>query len=199
MRGVLLVVSLVIAAAIIFPLGTAQAQVSPGDGLLTINGGYITGTSAVTTETVDGNSIMFTYEKLSPVKPMSFGFSLGYSSGTSEATEGSSTLKTSTNSIPMFLGGKYWLGQSKFQFYLGAALGVYFSWLDTEIVETGESYDSVGTTGFGMAIPIGAAVSISEGVIINGNYTLNWLWSNEYFENDIVHAFNIGLGFKVGG
>jgi len=188
----------VVAIAIVSLPGAALAQVTPGDGLLTVNGGYIFGTSAVTSESVDGGAITLTYEKLDWNKPVSFGFSVGYSSATGDSGSASTQIKTSTNSVPFYLGGKYWLGQNKFQFYIGAALGVYFSWVSSEVVETGESHESVGTTGFGMGIPIGAAVSIGETLFINGNYTLNWLWSNEFFENDLLHAFNIGIGFRLG-
>jgi hypothetical protein len=198
MRGTLTAIIISAVVSVVAPFGTAEAQVIPGDGLLTVNGAYVFGTGAATGESIDGGGINLAYEKLDWNKPMSFGFSIGYTSATGDSGVAASRVKTSTNSVPLYLGGKYWLGQNKFQFYVGAALGVYFSWLKTEFVETGESSDSVGATGFGMGVPIGAAVSIGETVVINGNYTLNWMWSNDFFDNDLLHAFNIGLGFRLG-
>jgi hypothetical protein len=98
----------------------------------------------------------------------------------------------------VYVGGKYWLGKSKIQGYLGAAIGVYFTWLDRQNVATGESFSSVEKTGFGLGVPIGGTFSIGETVFINANYTLNWLWENELLKNDLLHSFNLGLGYKFG-
>jgi hypothetical protein len=178
--------------------GAAVAQIGPGDGLLTINGGYVTGSSAATDQTIDGGMISLTYEKRDWSNPLSVVINIGYASASGDSGSGSSRVETSTNSIPVYFGGKYWLGKSKIQGYLGAAIGVYFSWLNREVVATGESFSSIEKTGLGLGVPIGGTFSIGETVLINANYTLNWLWENELIKDDLLHSFNLGLGFRLG-
>jgi hypothetical protein len=178
--------------------GTAVAQIGQGDGLLTLNGGYVLGSSAATDQTIDGGMISLTFEKLDSPSPISFGFNIGYASASGDSGSGTSRVETSTNSVPVYAGAKFWLGKSKIQGYLGVAIGMYFSWLNSEIVATGESFSSVEKTGFGLGVPIGGTFSIGETVFINANYTLNWLWDNELLKDDLLHSFNLGLGFKLG-
>jgi hypothetical protein len=174
-----------------------MAQVEPGNGLIIFNAGHVWGTSALTDDSVDGGALTFTYEMLQPVKPLSIGINIGYSSAQGDSGAGADQIKTNTNSVPFFFGGKYWLGKNKFQAYVGAAFGIYFSWFSRELVTTGERYDSIGDTGFGMAIPLGMAVSVSDKMFISANYTLNWLWEGDLLKDDILNSVNIGLGFKV--
>lgn len=176
----------------------ATAQITPGDGLIIFNGGYTTGKSAQTEQTISGGMISFTYEKLSFDKPLSFGMTLGYGNAHADSGSGAEKIERTINTIPFYLGGKYYLGKNKVQAYLGLALGLYFSWMTSQNVESEESWDSAGISGAGLGVPIGATLSLGETLFINANYTLNWLWSNDYFESDILHAFNLGLGFKVG-
>jgi outer membrane protein W len=177
---------------------TAVAQIGPGDGLLTLNGGYVTASSAATDQTIDGGMMSLTFEKLDWANPVSLAFNIGYATASGDSGAGTSRVETSTNSVPVYVGGKYWLGKSKIQGYLGAAIGVYFTWLDRQNVATGESFSSVEKTGFGLGVPIGGTFSIGETVFINANYTLNWLWENELLKNDLLHSFNLGLGYKFG-
>ncbi len=192
-KTLVLVISMTLLAA-----GTAVAQVGQGDGLLILNGGYVTAASAATDQTIDGGMISLTYEMRDWANPVSFGFNIGYASASGDIGSGDSRVETSTHSIPFYFGGKYWMGKSKVQGYLGAAFGIYFSRLSREIVATGESFSSIEKTGLGLGVPIGGAFSIGETVFINANYTLNWLWENELLEDDLLHSFNLGLGFKLG-
>ena len=199
MRVCVLAKTLVFAISVtLLAAGTAVAQIGQGDGLLTFNGGYVTASSAATDQTIDGGMISLTYEKLDWENPVSFGINIGYASASGDSGSGSSRVETSTKSVPVYLGGKYWLGKSKIQGYLGVAIGVYFSWLNRENVATGESFSSVERTGFGLGVPIGGTFAIGETVFINANYTLNWLWENELLKDDLLHSFNLGLGFKLG-
>jgi hypothetical protein len=184
------------ALAISLMAGTAAAQVSPGDGVIIVNGGYMAGKAEVTDESIDGVVISFAYEKLDWQRPVSFGFNLGYSAMSFENTENSENVSREIRTFPMYVGGKGWLGKGRIQGYLGAALGLYFSSLRTTRANSSES--TVSSTGFGMGIPVGGTLSISKGVFINVNYTLNWLWSNQYVKNDILHVVNVGLGFNLG-
>jgi len=192
MRSVLLVTVLLLVISV-----PAMAQVEPGNALIIFNAGHVWGTSALSEESIDGGALTFTYEMLQPVKPLSIGINIGYSSAQGDTGTGITQVQTSTNSIPFFFGGKYWLGKNKFQGYIGAAFGIYFSWFNSQLVQTGESYNSVGDTGFGMAFPVGMAVSVSDKAFISVNYTLNWLWDSSVLSDDIMNTVNIGLGFKV--
>ena len=108
-------------------------------------------------------------------------------------------MRATTNSIPFYLSGKYWLGQSKVQGFIGAGLGTYFTWATKEVDLTGESVSHFDEDpGLGLVSPIGLSWSISESMLLTGNYTFNWLWSNELLKNDALHAFRLGLGFNLG-
>jgi hypothetical protein len=184
------------AIALICLAGVATAQITPGDGLIIVNGGYSTGQVDVTDETIDGIIISATYEKLDWRKPISFGFNIGYSSMTFDTVEGTETVNREVRTFPMYVGGKGYLGKGRIQGYAGGALGLYFSSLKTTVPGVFET--TVSTTGFGLGVPIGGVLSISKGVFINLNYTLNWLWSNEFIKNDLLHTFNVGIGFNLG-
>jgi hypothetical protein len=191
--------ALMTAVLLLATTAVAKAQVTPGDELLILNAGYLTGTSAATDSTVDGAALTLTYEKLDWDKPLSFGFSIGYGTAQGDSGRGADRVEFSTNTVPFYMGGKYWLGKNKIQGYVGVAIGVYFSWLNAQHVDTGESYSSVGTTGLGLGVPLGGALSIGKSVFVNANYTLNWLWENDLFKDDLLHSFNVGIGLKLGG
>lgn len=179
---------------------TAQAQVEPGDGILTVSFGYSLAHTAASNDEVTGTRIGLAYEKLDWSAPGSFGFAIGYSSvqGEDDVQPVSSRSRTSTESVPLYLGGKYWLGKSKIQGYLGVALGMYISWLEVTNAQTGEKISTDTTTGFGLGIPLGGTWSLGPTLLISANYTLNWLWDNEFFKDDLLHTVNLGLGFRLG-
>jgi hypothetical protein len=178
--------------------GSALANITPGDGLLIFNAGYANGKSATTGDNVDGNIISLTYERLDWGKAASFGFNIGYSSLAQETTEGSDPVNRTITTWPFYFGGKGYVGQGALQPYLGVALGIFFSTLKTSVGESGDDFTSVTRTGWGMAVPVGLTLAIGKTLFLNGNYTLNWLWSNNYFENDIMHVVNVGLGINLG-
>lgn len=191
MAKIILAVTVILLVA-----GPAAAQITTGDGLITVNGGYVAGNAEINDQSIDGVVINVTYEKLDWQRPVSFGFNLGYSTISFEDTEDDELVSREIRTFPMYIGGKGWLGKGRVQGYLGAGLGLYFSSLRTTIGNTSET--TVSSTGFGLGIPVGGTFSISKGVYINLNYTLNWLWSSAYFKNDILHAVNVGLGFNLG-
>ena len=188
---------------------SAYAGVKPGDGVLFLNLGYASGKSVVTGENIDGGLIGLDYQKMDFGTSMSGGFSIGYGqlrqtfSG-EDSTEVSSTITT----VPVFLGGKYWLGdgEKRFQGYIGLAFGMYFAQLETNVTSTvgiqdqdvGGSYSSETGLGMGMAFPLGVVLTLSDSLLLTANYTLNWLWGNEFLDNDILHSVSMGIGFKFG-
>ena len=170
----------------------AIAQVAPGDELFTVAGGYGFGEATVSGETIDGGSISFAFDKLGGAKPLSILFAFGYSTLTSDTQESGELVKRSISSVPFYLGAKYWLGQGKLQAYAGAAVGVYFSRLETTVIATEESFTAVQSTGWGMAVPLGLSVALTDDVLLNGGLvtiisqllsvvkksTFSWITSN---------------------
>ena len=176
---------------------SATAQVVPGDALITVTGGYAFGKSAFEGKTVDGGSVAFSFDKLGYDRPLSVLFAFAFSSLDSDEQEANRRVKRSIWSVPFFLGAKYWFGEGKVQGYAGAALGVYFSTLNTTIIETDETYSSVVSNGWGLGVPLGLSAAVSSDVLLTGGFSLNWLWENEFFENDLLYSVNLGLTFKT--
>jgi hypothetical protein len=138
---------------------SAHAGVKPGDGALFLNIGYSTGKSSVTGDNIDGGFIGLDYQKRDWANPVSGGFSIGYGKISQSITGVDSAVVDNTiSSVPIFLGGKYWIGdgEKRFQGFVGAAFGMYFAQLETSVRSTVgvQNQDVSGTrttrsTGFG--------------------------------------------------
>jgi len=179
--------------------GVATAGIGPGDGLISFNIGYATGKAAVTGSTVDGPVFAFNYEKLAWDKPVAFLFSIGWSEVTKNETDATtSPITRQIETWPIYLGAKGYLGKGAFQGHLGASLGLYFSTVETAVTQTGEEYASWGSSGWGLGVPLGITVSMGDTAFINAEYFLNWMWSNEAFDNDLLHTVLLGIGFNLG-
>ena len=188
----------VTAAFLFLAAGESVAIVEPGDGLLWFNVGYSAGTTAEQAKDVDGAVAGIGFEKLDWDKPLSFGVGIAYSEISDERTEGNRTINTTVATVPINLGAKYWLGRGKVQGYLGAYLGLYYSEIRRTVIETDSEFTSLGYTGGGMSFPLGGALSLGETLLLNASYTLNWMWSNEAFDSDLLHAVMVGLGINLG-
>ena len=199
----------VITLAIVLLVANAHAGVKPGDGLLILNVGYAMATSKSTGDAIDGAFFGLDYQKLDWNKPVSGGFSIAYgeiheSISGADSTEADITVST----VPVYLGGKYWLGSGdgRLQGYLGLAFGTYFSQLKTSVTSTvgiqdetySGSFTSETALGFGLGVPVGVALSLGESLLLTANYTLNWLWENEFLDNDILNSFSLGVAFRFG-
>ncbi len=187
--------------AVLLMAGVAMAGVGPGEDLISFNIGYATGKAAVTGSTVDGPVFAFNYENMAWDKPVAFLFSVGWSEISREesgSVSGSGTLTRQIETWPIYLGTKWYLGQGAFQGHLGASLGLYFSTVETAVTQTGEEYARWGTSGWGMGVPLGINVSIGDTVFIKAEYFLNWMWSNDAFDNDLLHMLFLGVGFNLG-
>ena len=183
---------------VLFLAGVATAAIEPGDGLISFNGGYSTGKAAIAGTTLDGPIVSFAYEKLAWDRPVAFFFSIAWSEISEEETSGINATTRQIESWPIYLGSKAYLGRGSFQGNVGLALGVYFSTVETAVTQTGEEYAKWSTSGWGMGVPIGMTLCLGDTAFINGQYILNWMWSNEAFDNDILHTAQLGIGFKLG-
>ena len=78
-------------------------------------------------------------------------------------------------------------------------MGLYFSTVELAVTQTGDEYATWGSSGWGLGVPAGATLFLSDTVFINAEYFLNWMWSNEAFDNDLMHWLVLGVGFSWGG
>jgi hypothetical protein len=179
----------------------ATAAIEPGDGLLIVNAGYAAGNLSGGADTGEGGVIAVTFEKLDWGQPASMFFNLGYSEISSEIkrVDGrADSLTVHVNTLPMFIGGKGYLGEGSLQGYVGLSLGVYFTSTEIALTDTGGNYNKRHSMGLGMGVPIGLNLSIGKTLFINANYTLNWLWGNDALSSNAIHTANLGIGFKTG-
>lgn len=191
MRRVYLVV-----VALFLLAGSAAAQSRLGGVLLTITGGQAFGKSEATGENIDGPTLMGSFEQRTSSTPFSFYFSVGYSSLSSEESDQGERIQRDVSTWPFYFGTRYWMGRGRLQGYAGAAIGMYFSTLSTTTSGTEESYSSIASNGSGLGVPIGLSYAMSPQVNLVGGFALNWVWSNDFFENDLLYSVNLGFGFK---
>lgn len=183
---------------------STYAQVKPGDALLLVNVGYSNGKAAATANNIDGGFFFVDYQKMDWDTPFSAGFGIGYGEIQETVTEDSTQTSYTINTLPIYLGGKYWMGKDKLQAYVGLAFGMYFADLEGTFTSTtgpltiGGEYSVESTAGLGMAIPVGATFAVGETLLVNVNYMLNWLWGNEFLDGDVMHSLGVGAGIQFG-
>ncbi len=128
---------------------------------------------------------------------MSFGLSLAYAVMEGQENEAGVPVKRRVSSMPAYLLLRYWIGEGDLRGYVGGAVGVYISFLDTtDLTDNKQRTD--GMSGLALAVPVGFVVPVGERAFLNFNYTLNWLVDNDYM-NGAVHTFGLGLGFTFSG
>ncbi|UCH84501.1 MAG: outer membrane beta-barrel protein [Candidatus Latescibacterota bacterium] len=189
--------------ALILLAGSANAAMKPGSSAFFANLNYAIGKLAETSDNVDGGFVGLEYQKMDWTYPVSFGFSIGYGEINQDEEADSSRTSYSMSSVPVYLGGKYWFGEDKVQGFLGVAFGMYFSTLTLSVADKYEggdewSHNSETATNFGLGFPLGVSVSIGDTVMLTASYKLNWLWGNPFLDNNLLHAFGVGVGFSFG-
>jgi len=182
--------------------GVATAGIAPGDKLISFNIGYASAEAAVSGSTVEGPVFAFNYESLAGDRPVSFFFSTGWSEVSKEesgsgAGSGTDSFTRQIDTWPIYLGGKYYIGQGSFQGHLGASLGLYFSTVETSVTQTGSEYAKWSSSGWGMGVPLGITLSMGDTVFIIADYFLNWMWGNDAFDSDLMHTALLGIGFNL--
>jgi len=184
---------LVVAIALAAP---AAAQVLEGDQILILGGGYSRANIKTTGEAVDGGGIGLSMEQRGIGHNFSLAATFGYMRLDPKSND-TAVSKQYVTSFPLFVGFKFWLSDSKIQPFAGALFGVHFAQLNRVSIVSGESYPEVSTSGYGMNVPVGLAISVSDEMFINIGYTLNWLWDSGVFKDDLLHFVNVGLGFQL--
>jgi opacity protein-like surface antigen len=181
----------------------ANAGMKPGSSAFFLNLGYATGKAAETGDNLDGGLVNLEYQKMDWSYPVSFGASIGYGEIHENIDGDSSRTSNSVESIPVYLGGKYWFWEDKIQGFVGVAFGMYFSELTVSVSSDSGSpidgdYRSETAVNFGFGFPLGVSISLSDTVMLNASYALIWLRGNPFLDNDLLHTFNVGVGFSFG-
>ena len=178
---------------LLLPAGNTEAVVGQSGFWLTGTGSYVIGKNTQSGQTIDGASLALTLEGMRGAD-VSLGLSLAYASMNGEENDAGVVTKRRVSSMPAYLFVKYWLGDGDVRGYVGGALGVYISFLDTTTINDNRQTTD-GMSGAALAVPAGFVYSLGDRMFLNFNYTLNWLIDNDYLENGIIHAFGLGLGF----
>ena len=188
--------------AMMLLVSSAHAGMKPGSSAFFLNLGYATGKAAESGDNLDGGLINLEYQKMDWSYPVSFGASIGYGE-IHHNTEGDLTrTSNSVESIPVYLGGKYWFGEGKIQGFVGVAFGMYFSELTLSASDSGSlidgDYRSETAVNFGFGFPLGVSISLGDTVMLTASYAINWLRGNQFLDNDLLHTFNVVVGLSFG-
>jgi hypothetical protein len=192
----------ILIGALIACAGTETAQVTPGDARMTLGGGVSWGTPKIGEEKVmEGPSVFFSYEDLEWGRPVGFLFSVGYGVLDDKVDETADVISRSITTIPIYFGVRTWIGQGALQGNLGAVLGAHINTLETTVQSDPQSQPSstkFRDSGWGLGVPVGLALSLSPNMHVGGYFTLNWLWNNDLFKDDLYYTATLGIGFKIG-
>jgi hypothetical protein len=190
------------ALAILVSVGGAHAEVKSGDTVLFVNAGYVSGRSSISGDNIDGAGVSLEALSLVGEKSLSAGFVVGYGQIQQSVAEDSTRRDYTISTLPILLGGKLWIGRGAIQGYVGLAFGAYFGHLESTLSSTAEvgagDLTSKSTVGFGVGVPLGAALSLGESIVLSANYTFNWFADNEFLEDDLLNTVSVGVGFKFG-
>lgn len=180
--------TVIIAAVVLFGAAASHAQLYGTSGLVLLNAGYtVANTDRANNQT--GAAFLASYEKLSYRSTNSLGFGLSLLTVQSETD---STADDLISSIPMTIFGKVIFGPRWVKMYAGGGLGIHLSYLKSGDPNGQRNYES----GFVLTFPFGVYMSLSETVLINFGYTINWM-STAFFDAGVTHVFSIGIGFQL--
>jgi hypothetical protein len=137
------------------------------------------------------------YEKSDYQGRLAGGVTIAYSTTSADSLTASGQELNRLNSvtyevIPAMLYGKVLFGSPKAKGYIGGGVGIGFSNVKyfTQNVQV-EGSDS----GFLVGGVAGLNVFLNETILLNANYSLNYL-GNSYYKDGLAHNINIGLGFQ---
>jgi len=153
------VVVVLVVGALLFA-GGAQASMQGGDSVIFFNLGYATGKSAISGDNVSGGLAMLEFQKRDFGGPISGGLSIGYGELHESVAGDSLRVDYSLRTVPLMIGGRYWLGEGRLQGNVGIAFGMYFSRLTRSRVPTtsttieGATYTDDAAADFGLSIPV---------------------------------------------
>jgi len=175
-----------------------QAQHKAGSSMLLFNVGFVSVSPEYSENELTGNSFNFWYEITDFNGNLAGGVSVGYMSTSTDSVTNSGQIKNKINSasydvIPIMFYGRYLFGPEKFRGYIGAGIGIQFS---TANFYSQDVQIKASDSGLLIGGIIGANYFISEKMLINANFNINWL-SNSFFQNGTASNFAIGIGFQI--
>jgi outer membrane protein W len=182
---------------LLISLSLAQAQHKPGSGLLIFNVGFTEASPEDLDNNLNGNTFSLSYEKSNYKGNLAAGMTIAYSTTSADSITASGQELQRLNSvsyevIPILLYGKVLFGSPKVKGYIGGGIGIQFS----KVNSYRENVQVVGAdSGFLVGGTAGLNFFLNEKILLNANYTLSYL-GNGYYQDNVAHNFNIGLGFQ---
>ena len=179
-------------------LNLAQAQYKSGSGLLIFNVGWTMASPEGIEADLNGNSFSMSYEKTDFSSQWSGGFVIAYSNTSADSLNAGGDKidrlnKVSYEVIPVAFFGKFYFGSDTFKGYAGAGFGMQFSNINY-FTENGQI--TAFETGLLISGMAGANFYLSEDILLNANYTINYL-GNSYYQNSLAQNINLGIGFQL--
>ena len=178
-------------------LGLAQAQHKPESNILIFNVGFTEASPEDSDNNLHGNTLSLNFEKSDWQGRLAGGVSIAYSKTSADSLTAAGQELSRLNSvsfevIPAMLYGKVLFGSPKAKGYIGGGVGIHFSNVKyfTQNVQV-----QAESSGFWVGGVAGLNVFLSETILLNANYSLNYL-SNSYYKDGLAHNVNIGLGFQ---
>lgn len=178
-------------------LSLAQAQHQPESNILIFNVGFTEASPEDSDNNLHGNTLSLNFEKSEWQGRFAGGVSIAYSKTSADSLSAAGQELNRLNSvsyevIPAMLYGKVLFGSPKAKGYIGGGVGIQFSNVKyfTQNVQIESS-----NSGFLVGGLAGLSVFLNETILLNANYSLNYL-SNSYYQDGLAHNINIGLGFQ---
>jgi len=180
------------AALGVLAVGSASADEYLQDGrfLFTLNGAYVSTKSDASGESVDGNSLYFSMEKVLTGAKGSMGLDLFYL----DSQESSGGAQSYFSAWPIIFTGRLFLGDntSPLFAYAGIGAGIQFSNLETLDPQYSVEKDS----GLAFTVPLGVRLFLGQTWFVNAGYTFLWM-DSKFLDNGIVHVGALGLGMHL--
>jgi len=163
-------------------------------GLVTLGVGWTTAENEATSKDADGLSYEFTADWVT-LRPR---ISIGVAIASMNQHEETGDYRNNLSTVPVYLTAKYWLGKAggRVYGYVGVCLGGYNTTVET-LGLTNDDYKRDRTSGFAMAVPVGAAVFVSKRVFFTAGYQFNW-FDQSFYQDDVAHLFLFGAGLTFG-
>jgi opacity protein-like surface antigen len=175
---------LILSLLFVLSFSTLMAQVNK----VHLSGGYALANVDESDLSGSGWRINAKYEYQPIGALISYGLSIGYMSVMAEETG----TKYTVNVVPIYFNPRLYFSEGKIQPFLQAALGFHMSNQKREGTLTSVKASDSGITVGGGA---GTLYSINDKLFLNLEYELLYL-ANSFYNNDLTHSFNLGLGFR---
>lgn len=185
-----------IIAVVVFFLGLVgsgvHAQLNTDKGtFFTTSVGYVSVKNAGTGNSSDGYNVVGSLERLVMQDNALVGFNFGFIRSDDEFMTLKDTVKYVMTTYPVMLSIRFLTGTEKFKVYLGIGAGIHVSTLD----QSNEVSEKI--TEPALNLPVGFNWFFNDAIYLNLNYGFNF-FSDSFYQNNIVHQVNLGVGIQFG-